>query len=79
MMARCIALDTDCAAICQLAAEAMARASEYATAFCRLCADICQACGDECGYPCLQVRPHRGARRVCITRADGRLNRAVRC
>lgn len=47
MMARCIALDIDCAAICQLAMAAMARGSEYATAICRLCADICQACGDE--------------------------------
>jgi hypothetical protein len=48
MMARCIALNVDCAAICQLATVAMARGSEYATAICRLCADICQACGDEC-------------------------------
>ena len=32
MMARCIALDTDCAAICQLAAAAVARGSEHATA-----------------------------------------------
>jgi hypothetical protein len=30
MMARCIALDVDCAAICQLAAAAMARESEHA-------------------------------------------------
>lgn len=48
LMARCIALNVDCAAICELAMAAMARGSEYATAICRLCADICQACGDEC-------------------------------
>lgn len=48
MMARCIALDVDCAAICQLAAAAMARGSEHANAICALCADICQSCGDEC-------------------------------
>lgn len=48
MMARCIALDLDCAAICQLAAEAMARGSENAQAICSLCADICDACGEEC-------------------------------
>ena len=48
MMAKCIALDIDCAAICQLAAAAMARDSIHADAICRLCAEICQACGDEC-------------------------------
>ncbi|RYF27328.1 MAG: four-helix bundle copper-binding protein, partial [Comamonadaceae bacterium] len=48
MMARCIALDMDCAAICQLAAAAMARGSEHVKAICSLCADICQSCGDEC-------------------------------
>lgn len=48
MMARCIALDVDCADICRMAAAFMARNSEYAAAICSLCADICQACGDEC-------------------------------
>lgn len=48
-MARCIALDTDCAAICQLASAAMARGSEQSQAICTLCADICEACGKECG------------------------------
>ena len=48
MMARCIALDMDCAQICALAAAAMARGSEHAKAICALCADICQSCGDEC-------------------------------
>jgi hypothetical protein len=48
MMARCIALDIDCAAICELAAGAMARGSENAQAICALCADICEACGEEC-------------------------------
>jgi len=48
MMARCIALDMDCAAACQLAAATMARGSEFAKAICALCADICQACGEEC-------------------------------
>jgi hypothetical protein len=48
MMARCIALDMDCAAICRLAAGYMARGSDAAKAVCGLCADICQACGDEC-------------------------------
>jgi hypothetical protein len=48
-MARCIALDMDCAAMCELAAAAMARDSENARALCRLCAQICEICGDECG------------------------------
>ena len=48
MMARCIALDMDCAQICRLASALMARGSEFAGALCRLCADVCQACGDEC-------------------------------
>ena len=43
MMARCIALDADCAAICGLAADAMARNSEHAAAICALCAQICKA------------------------------------
>lgn len=48
MMARCIALDMDCAQICALAVAAMARGSEHAKAICTLCADICEACGAEC-------------------------------
>lgn len=48
MMSRCIALDVDCAAICQFAASAIARDSECATEVCGLCADICEACAQEC-------------------------------
>ena len=48
MMARCIALDMDCAAICQLAAAAIARGSEHKKENCELCADICEACAEEC-------------------------------
>ena len=48
MMARCIALDMDCAALCHLAAAAMARNSKHAKAICALCAEVCQSCGDEC-------------------------------
>lgn len=48
MMARCIALDMDCAQICAVAAAAMARGSENAKTICKACADVCQACGDEC-------------------------------
>ena len=47
-MARCIALDLDRAEACTFAASAMARNSLHAQAICALCADICQACGEEC-------------------------------
>lgn len=42
-------LDADCAAICRLAASAMARDSEMAKQICRLCSEICLACANECG------------------------------
>jgi hypothetical protein len=48
MMSRCIALDTDCAQVCRLAASYMARGSEFASALCQTCAEICDACADEC-------------------------------
>ncbi|HKX42582.1 MAG TPA: four-helix bundle copper-binding protein [Burkholderiaceae bacterium] len=47
-LTRCIALDMDCAAICRTAAGVMARGSEFAKALCRLCAQVCKACGEEC-------------------------------
>lgn len=47
-MARCIALDVDCAELCRLAAAYMARGSELAGAICEVCADVCEACGKEC-------------------------------
>jgi len=48
MMVECIRLDIDCAAICRLAASYMSRDSAYAVDLCRLCAGVCQACGEEC-------------------------------
>jgi hypothetical protein len=47
-MAACIALDLDCAGICRFAAGAMARESAHAPAICRLCAELCEACAEEC-------------------------------
>ena len=47
-MARCIALDIDCAEICRLAAGYMARGSELAAAVCQACAEVCEACAAEC-------------------------------
>jgi len=48
MMARCIALDRDCAKICYTAAAFMAGGSNFAEEICRVCADICRACAEEC-------------------------------
>lgn len=47
-MARCIALDIDCADICRLAAAYMARGSEFAKDICAFCAKVCEECGAEC-------------------------------
>jgi hypothetical protein len=48
MMARCIALDIDCAEICRLASAYMGRGSELAAQLCATCADVCETCGEEC-------------------------------
>ncbi|MGN6643065.1 MAG: four-helix bundle copper-binding protein [Verrucomicrobiota bacterium] len=47
-MARCIALDHDCAKICYMASGFMASGSNFADELCKLCADICRACAEEC-------------------------------
>ncbi len=48
MMAGCIQLDMECAAICYAAAQLMSLGSSKANELCKLCADICEACGNEC-------------------------------
>lgn len=48
-MAECIRLDQDCAAMCWTAAAAMSRDSQFAQEICRVCAEICDACGTGCG------------------------------
>ncbi|MFN3159193.1 MAG: four-helix bundle copper-binding protein [Rubinisphaera brasiliensis] len=47
-MADCIKTDRDCAAICWTAASLMSRGSQFADSVCKLCAEICDACADEC-------------------------------
>lgn len=49
MMARCIALDADCAAACRFAVGAMQRGSMMAGVICQMCAQVCEACAEECG------------------------------
>ena len=48
-MARCIALDLDCAAMCELAAAPVARGSEVAKVVAKGCAEVCDRCAAECG------------------------------
>ena len=48
MLARCIKLDIDCAEICSLTASFVSRGSEHAQHILNECADICEACADEC-------------------------------
>ncbi|MBU8749760.1 four-helix bundle copper-binding protein [Bacillus subtilis] len=45
----CIRLDRECADICALAVKAMQTDSPFMKEICALCADICEACGTECG------------------------------
>ena len=47
-MADCIRLDHDCAQACFAASAFMSRGSQFAHEFCRICAEICEACGAEC-------------------------------
>ena len=47
-MAHCIALDLECAGVCRLAAESVARGGEHKQAICALCEDVCRSCSTEC-------------------------------
>ena len=48
-LARCIQLDMDCADMCRLAMAYMGRDSELVNLVCQTCAQVCEACADECG------------------------------
>ena len=48
MLAKCISLDMDCAAICTLTASLIARGSEHGKHLLKECAEVCNACADEC-------------------------------
>jgi hypothetical protein len=48
MLAKCIKLDIDCAAICQLMASLVARGSEHGNHLLKECAEVCEACAAEC-------------------------------
>ncbi|WP_132055309.1 four-helix bundle copper-binding protein [Pseudocnuella soli] len=48
MMAKCIQLDMECAALCYAAAQLMSLGSDRAKELYRICADACEACAAEC-------------------------------
>lgn len=48
MLVKCIRLDMDCADICTLTATLIARGSEHGNHLLKECAEICNACADEC-------------------------------
>lgn len=49
MMAVCIELDMQCASVCYAAAQLMSMGSPQSKALCSICAELCEACGKECG------------------------------
>lgn len=48
MLTKCIKLDLDCSAICQLTAAFIARGSQNANKLLQICAELCDACAEEC-------------------------------
>jgi len=60
-LAHCVKLDMDCAALCNLAAGAMSRNSQFIDAICALCADVCTACAEEC-----EQHPHEHCRTCAV-------------
>lgn len=44
----CIQLDMECAAVCYAAAQVMSLQGKTAKEICKVCAIICDACGEEC-------------------------------
>lgn len=49
MMARCIQLDMECAALCYAAAQVASLGGAKAKDICRICGELCTACAIECG------------------------------
>lgn len=47
-MVHCIKLDADCAEICIMTARYMSRDSVLSEAACAMCAEVCDACAEEC-------------------------------
>jgi hypothetical protein len=47
MMASCVQMNRECAAICWTSAALMSMDRQFAKEFCNLCANICNACAQE--------------------------------
>ncbi|HLP39956.1 MAG TPA: four-helix bundle copper-binding protein, partial [Fibrobacteria bacterium] len=60
---RCIRLDLDCSDACLQTARALLRGSEMSVYVCRLCAEICDRCAEEC-------RNHAGMMEYCRVCAE---------
>ncbi|WP_041055899.1 four-helix bundle copper-binding protein [Jeotgalibacillus campisalis] len=48
MMSGCIRLDRECADVCAFMEQAISRNSPFISQMAALCAEICEACGNEC-------------------------------
>jgi len=48
MLARCIKLNIDCADVCRLTTSLLSRGSEHGYHLVKECAEICDACAEEC-------------------------------
>ena len=48
MLTKCIKLDLDCAEVCRFTASLLSRGSEHGIHLLKECAEICDACADEC-------------------------------
>ena len=71
MMTRCIALDMDCAQLCQVAVALMAGGSELTGEVCRVCAMACYACANECArHPMDHCQQCAEACRRCAQACD---------
>ncbi len=48
MMVDCIRLDRECADMCAFLEQALGRGTPFTAELAKACADICEACGNEC-------------------------------
>ncbi|MBB5414362.1 four-helix bundle copper-binding protein [Paraburkholderia atlantica] len=65
-MEKCIRLDMDCASVCRLTSEALARDTQFMRDFCDLCARLCDTCADECArHPAQHCQDCSDACRRC--------------
>lgn len=70
-MTRCIGLDLDCAQVCQVTAALMAGGGDRVAALCRVCADICNDCAQECArHDMDHCQQCAEACRLCATQCE---------